>query len=82
MKKEIFMIYAKKKDTDPVFDYKTTANSWEKCMEILENLALHNQVVQFLNIVEDAEVLERTFDLKEKQNNMKYHKKSGGVISL
>jgi len=39
MRKEIFMIYAKKKLKDPVFDYKTTAKDWEECTEILERMA-------------------------------------------
>lgn len=67
---EIYMIYVKKKVSDPVFDYKTTKNSWEECMQALELFARKYEGVSFLNIVEGAEVLERSFVLDGEQKNM------------
>lgn len=62
--KEIYIIYSKKQVTDDTFDYRTTANSWEECAEILEMLAKDNQVVSFINIEDGKEILARTFDFQ------------------
>ena len=82
MEKEIFMIYAKKKLKDPVFDYKTTVNDWDECTEILERMAGKYRCVKYLHIVEGREVCERTFNFSGTHNKTVIHKKTGGVISL
>ena len=57
--KEIYIIYSKKLVTDKAFDYRTTVNSWE------EILAKNHQVVSFVNVEDDKEILARTFDFQD-----------------
>lgn len=64
--KEIYIIYSKKQVTDEAFEYRTTTNSWEECVEILEMLAKDNQVVSFVNVEDGKEILSRTFDFQGK----------------
>ena len=63
--KEIYIIYSKKLVTDKAFDYRTTVNSWEECAEILEILAKNHQVVSFVNVEDNKEILARTFDFQD-----------------
>ncbi len=79
---EIYMIYVKKKVSDPVFDYKKTVNTWKECMKALELFAKDYEGVSFLNIVEGAEVLERSFTLDGEQNNMNTIKNTGSTLKL
>lgn len=64
MEDEIYIIYAKKKISDDVFDYKNTVKTWEECMEILEILAKNHQVVSFVNVEDGKELLARTFEFQ------------------
>jgi hypothetical protein len=57
----MYIIYAKKKESDPVADYKGQASTWEECAEHLERLAATNEVVSFLNIDKSGGLMQRTW---------------------
>lgn len=79
---EKYMIYVKKNASDTVFDYKTTADSWEKCVEKLEHFAKDYEAVSYLNIEENGQVSARTFYFNHLGNELIVYKVTGGVISL
>lgn len=79
---EIFMIYAKNKESDTVFDYKTAARDWEECTEILERMAKIYDAVMYLHIVEGKEMFERSFSLNKKNDSYRVIRKTESTLKL